>query len=155
MNIFGQELQEIDLWLLRAAGALVVILLGSIIYRSNIFSIDRKKTLIQAAAKFRDVIDITRVKNLREYDLLNALHSGLVPGNGEQFEGEYFIHKRAVHEYRVYLTLLGRFRLNGAWKKYHGGDEDHPDLLQYCNRDDGPELLKNRLEKLRAFGNKN
>lgn len=153
MNIFGYELLDSDIWLLGIVGALITALLGSIIYRTNASRINRKTALIQTAAKFREAIDISRIEHIREYHLLNALDSGLVPEEGERFEGEYFKHKRAVREYWVYLPWYGRFRLNKAWKKYHGGDEEHPDLWQYCNRDDGPELLKKRLEKLRRLGN--
>ena len=94
------------------------------------------------------------LENFREYHLLDVLDRGLVPGNGEKFEGEYFRHKRAVYEYRIYLGWFDSLRLNKAWKKYHGGDEENPDLLQYCTRDDGPTILRKRLKKLRSIANK-
>jgi len=115
---------------------------------------ERRKTLVEVSAKFRSVISIERIAPFREYHLFDGLERGLVPGHGEIFEGEYFKHKRAVHEYRIYLRFYDRVRLNKAWKKYHGGDEENPDLLQYCNRDDGPKILRKRLEKLRSIANK-
>jgi hypothetical protein len=115
---------------------------------------DRRKALIQASVKFRFAIDLARIESFSEYHLLDVLDRGLIPGDGEKFEGEFFKHKRAAHEYRIYLPWFERFRFNKAWKKYHGGDEKNPDLFQYCTRDDGPAILRKRLEKLRSIANK-
>ena len=111
-------------------GITVPIIVGTIIALINqrlnhSFAIrrDRRKALVEAAAKLRVAIDFARIESFSEYHLLDVLDRGLVPGDGEKFEGEFFKHKRAVHEYRIYLPWFDRFRFNRAWKKYHGGDK--------------------------------
>lgn len=60
MNIFGYELQETDVWLLRSAGALIIVLIGSIIYRTNIKSITKRKAhaedILRCISPFSDAI---------------------------------------------------------------------------------------------------
>jgi hypothetical protein len=113
---------------------------------------ERHKNLIPAAKEFRTTIDTERLKNLRGRQLEAAL-CGTTAGTGEKFEGEFFKHKRAINEFRTYLGPINRFRLNRAWKKYHGGKEEYPSLFKrYCFPEDGPDLLIKHLKNLRKFG---
>jgi hypothetical protein len=46
-------------------------------------------------------------------------------------------------------------RLDLAWNKYHGGNEECPDFFkEYCIKENGPDLIKQRLTKLKSIGNK-
>ena len=58
-------------------------------------------------------------------------------------------HCAAAHEYRRYLSPMGRWRFHQAWRQYHGGSEEHPAFVAYYVSDEGPQLLVRRLERLR------
>jgi len=115
---------------------------------------DKRSNLISASIAFRFAIDVECLDKFDDHHLLLALDHGLVGNPGEKIEGEYFKHKRAVREFRSYLGIIDRCRLDRAWEEYHGGDEEHPDLGQYCFQNDGHKILKRRLCRLKNIGNK-
>jgi len=102
----------------------------------------RQNALRIAATVFRNSIGPDIFKGLRGHQL----HTALIQ--------TFPVFKSAVHEYEVHIGVIARFRLKRAWNEYCGGDEDNQDFLEYYIKDHGPDLLVERLEKLRSFGNK-
>ncbi len=102
-----------------------------------------------AAATFRTAIDPEIANRFKGHSLHAAL-LGAKADNGYKIDGVYFKHRKAFYEYKRYLGPLGRFRINRAWKEYHGGNEECPNfLVMYCLSPKKHELLKSRLESLR------
>lgn len=64
-------------------------------------------------------------------------------------------HKTAFHEYRIHLGIIRRFRIDRAWKKYHGGDENNPNFQPYYIYDNRQSIFLSRVKKLLAFTYKN
>jgi hypothetical protein len=113
---------------------------------------ENRKARITAAVNFRNAFNIEKYGTLRGHTLNNVL-SGVVGGDGTPYEGDYAKHKRAVHDYRIHLGRVNTIRLNMAWKKYHGGNEDCPNFFKlYCIKEKGPEILNERIKELRKFG---
>jgi hypothetical protein len=111
---------------------------GFVAYRNN-----RINRTVAAAKNFRSAINPEAFNDIRGH----ILHGALIK--------HFPVLKIAVHEYRIYLGLFDRIRLNRAWKEYHGGNEKHPNLFnQYCLPTNGPVLLKDRLKKLKENGEK-
>ena len=101
----------------------------------------KKVRVANAALTFRNAIDPDKFKGLEGH----GLHSAMI----QIFPD----HKKAVHEFRLHLGIIGKFRLDRAWKAYNGGEEEYPDYFKaYCIPDHGPSLLKHRLEQLRKAG---
>jgi len=119
------------------------------------FYIRHKNAVAAAAVLFRATIDPEFIGDLHGHPLESALlgaTAGSLAG-GFKVEGLYWKHRRAVNEFRHYLGPIDRCRLDRAWKAYHGGNEDYPNLfVMYCLPPNGPELLKHRLESLRKIG---
>lgn len=104
---------------------------------------ERRKNIIVASAAFRAVVNPESFKGIKGH----VLHGALIDS--------FPILKAGVHEYRIHLGWLDGIRLDRAWAKYHGGSEQYPELFKpYCIKDNGPELLKHRLESLRKIGEK-
>ena len=137
MRLFGIFLSQADLWLLGICGALV---LAWIVYRFN-DTLDRRKSLRTAAEVFRNAINPEIFKEMRGH----ILHGALIQTFPEL--------KKTVNEFNLHLGTIGKISLDRAWKEYHGGDEECPDFFKmYCIHDNGPSLLKQRLQNLRKAG---
>ena len=104
---------------------------------------ERHKNIVAASATFRTAINPAIFGEMKGHQLHGALIN-------------YFpVFKSAVHEYQISLGWMDRLRLNSAWNKYHGGNEEYPDFFKtYCIKANGPEFLRERLNKLRSIGNK-
>jgi hypothetical protein len=113
---------------------------------------EKRKNRVVASESYLAAFNIEHIPKMQGHELHNCL-LGTIAGDGTRFEGEYFIHKKVVQNYRVHLGLVERFRFNYAWAKYHGGNEDNPDLFkQYCVKELGQDVLFKRLTKLKRFG---
>lgn len=101
----------------------------------------KKVRIANAALIYRNSIDPEKFNEFKGHILHNAL---------AQTFPEF---KKTVHEFRLYVSIIDRYRLDRAWKEYNGGDEECPDfLVMYCISDNGPLLLKQRLGKLKKIG---
>lgn len=99
--------------------------------------VSRGGRLASAAATFRATIDPGVFVNQHGH----ALHGVLV----KQFP----IYRSAVGEFRRYLGPIDKFRLQKAWRDFHGGNEEHPNFTPYYTKELGHLILKERLETLR------
>jgi len=88
------NLTEGERWLYGIIATVILSLVGILVNQrlNHVLAVrrERLKTLIEKSAQFRSIISIERIEKFREYHLLTALHDGLVPGEGEKFDGEYF-----------------------------------------------------------------
>ncbi len=126
-----------DMWFLGIAGTLALALIVNRLTDDS----NRRNTARVAAATFRNSINPEIFKELRGH----LLHKALIETFPEL--------KKAVNEFRIHLGIIRKFRLNRAWEEYHGGNEEYPDFfVMYCLQDNGPLLLKERLERLRKIG---
>ncbi len=89
--------------------------------------IERRRNLVNAALAFRQIINTEIFNDISGHSLNNMLLG--VTTNNHVIEGEFTKHKRAVNEFRIHLGCVNRWRLNKAWKKYHGGNEQAPDFF--------------------------
>lgn len=125
--------------LITAIGGAVLALLNHMLSTRR----ERHKNLIPAAVAFRSTINSDIFRGIKGHQL----HGALIQS--------YPMFKAAVHEYHIHLGWFDRLRLNLAWKQYCSGNEEYPELFKpYCIKDNGPETLKYRLEKLKSIGNK-
>ena len=149
------KLSAAERWLY---GFALLLLVGWIVQRINhslAIHRERRKQVVEAATAFRAVIDIDAVKGFKGHQLWIALLRPPTIIKGVTFEGEFFKHKRAVQEFRVYLGSIDKLRLDKAWHQYCCDDEDNPDFFYtYCVPEDGPEKLVKRLEALKTLANK-
>jgi hypothetical protein len=114
--------------------------MACIAYRLN-DTLDKRKSLRIAARDFRNAINPEGFKEMRGH----ILHGALI-----QTFPDF---KKAVHEFRLHLGITEKISLDRVWKEYHGEGEECPDFfVMYCLHDNGPSLLKQRLEKLRKAG---
>jgi hypothetical protein len=150
-----------EMWLYGLVAGLVTMILGGWVVQRINHSLavhrERQSKIVTAAAIFREAIDLEAIAGLAGDKLLNVLCMEPIIREGVKLEGIFFKHKRAIHEYRINLNRRDRLRLDKAWGKYHGGDEDCPTehlFYHYCVPSDGPEKLRKRLEALKSLANK-
>lgn len=60
-------------------------------------------------------------------------------------------HRAAVKEFRLYLSPLQRYRFDRAWKRFHGGSDQHPDYLPYYFGEGHRTLFIRNVAALLAF----
>lgn len=97
--------------------------------------IQSAKTLIQS---FEPI-----TKNIREYkgyfnQLMRLMH--------QEFPNQ----QKSIIDFRKHLSNKQRKAFDIVWKQYHGNDEQHPNFIQYENRNPNG-LLMSRIKEILKF----
>jgi hypothetical protein len=107
MIFFGYELNETDIWLLRSTGTLFVILIGSIIYRTNANLIAKRKShandITNCIAPFNDAIANIHLGEASHIFIMNS-----------------FIRQQeeAIAIFKAQITCKNNLMLQDVWDKY-------------------------------------
>jgi len=148
VNFFGYELQQSDIWLLGIAGSLFTILLGSLIYRTNVSRINRQSDFKKAATDFRkaftDILlylqDDPSIEGVDEYEIKFV---------GQILNENYnstLSHARIA--FQDYLRCINRLRFNRAWDEFMYIERSNKDRYTGFEFDPYSHMRKNEAKKV-------
>jgi hypothetical protein len=131
MDIFGYKLNETEIWLLRAAGTLLVILIGSIIYRTNANFIAKRKShskeIANCIAPFKDAIANIHLGEANHIFIMNSF---------------FRTQEEAIAVFKAKMTGKNSIRLQKAWDSYKKHYEDNAEGMIHTQFAVIPEPFK-------------